>query len=104
MTRFSAARSGPGLSIIYYLSNRCRQSSSITAVHLASINGLAEHAEPDRREFARIHRLLKRQAGHDFSQYKEGTIARRVERRMRTLQIESVRQYIERAGKPSGRG
>src|SRR5258708_37789801 len=46
-------------------------------------------------QLGKIHRLLKRRAGHDFSQYKEGTIARRLERRMKALQIETVAQYIE---------
>jgi two-component system CheB/CheR fusion protein len=39
--------------------------------------------------------LLRRRAGHDFSQYKENTIARRLERRMKALQIETVEQYIQ---------
>ena len=39
--------------------------------------------------------LLRRRAGHDFSQYKESTIARRIERRMKVLQVETVQQYVE---------
>jgi two-component system CheB/CheR fusion protein len=39
--------------------------------------------------------LLRTRAGHDFSEYKEGTIARRLDRRMKMLQIESVEKYVE---------
>jgi two-component system CheB/CheR fusion protein len=66
------------------------------AAHLASINGASgTRREQLGSEWGKIHRLLKRRAGHDFSQYKEGTIARRLERRMRALQIETVAQYID---------
>ena len=66
------------------------------SVHLASINGGSQGipGQPS-AELGKIHRLLKRRAGHDFSQYKEGTIGRRLERRMRALQIETVTQYID---------
>jgi len=43
----------------------------------------------------KIHNLLRRRSGHDFSQYKEGTIARRLERRMKALQIQTVEQYVQ---------
>jgi two-component system CheB/CheR fusion protein len=43
----------------------------------------------------KIYALLRRRVGHDFSEYKEGTITRRIERRMKALQIESVEQYLE---------
>ena len=66
------------------------------AAHLASINGASQSTRDQiSAELGKIHRLLKRRAGHDFTQYKEGTMARRLERRMRTLQIETVRQYID---------
>ncbi len=42
----------------------------------------------------KIHGLLRRKAGHDFSQYKESTIVRRLDRRMKALQIDSVEQYV----------
>ena len=66
------------------------------AAHLASINGESQSLRDQiGAQLGKIHRLFKRHAGHDFSQYKEGTIGRRLERRMRTLQIENVSQYIE---------
>jgi two-component system, chemotaxis family, CheB/CheR fusion protein len=68
------------------------------ASHLLSANG---DGAPDalRAQIAanmsRIHAILRRRAGHDFSQYKENTISRRVERRMKALQIETVQRYIQ---------
>jgi two-component system CheB/CheR fusion protein len=38
--------------------------------------------------------LLREQTGHDFSQYKESTILRRVERRMAVHQIEQLESYL----------
>src|ERR1035438_7798005 len=39
--------------------------------------------------------LLRAQTGHDFSQYKLGTIHRRIERRMAVNQIESMDGYVK---------
>jgi len=39
--------------------------------------------------------LLRAEVGHDFSQYKEKTLMRRVQRRMLVVQAESVTDYIE---------
>jgi two-component system CheB/CheR fusion protein len=41
-----------------------------------------------------IHGLLKRQTGHDFSQYKENTIIRRIQRRLQVLQLDAVDAYL----------
>ena len=38
--------------------------------------------------------LLRAQTGHDFSQYKQNTIVRRVERRMAVHQIERLDEYL----------
>ncbi|MDO8473342.1 MAG: CheR family methyltransferase [Dehalococcoidia bacterium] len=38
--------------------------------------------------------LLRAQTGHDFSQYKQNTIARRIERRMAVHQIERLDEYV----------
>jgi len=40
--------------------------------------------------------LLRAQTGHDFSNYKERTIIRRVRRRMHVLQVEDVVAFIQR--------
>jgi len=45
---------------------------------------------------ATISALLRTAIGHDFGQYKRNTLARRVQRRMQVLQIESVPEFIER--------
>jgi two-component system, chemotaxis family, CheB/CheR fusion protein len=45
---------------------------------------------------AKISALLRTKLGHDFSKYKEKTMARRIQRRMQVLQIDSVPAYIAR--------
>ena len=44
--------------------------------------------------FKKIHILLRSQTGHDFSQYKQNTIKRRVERRMAVHQISEMGGYV----------
>lgn len=64
--------------------------------HLHSLDGKAGTIrEQIGAHIGRIHILLRRKAGHDFSQYKESTIARRLERRMKALQIDTVEQYVQ---------
>jgi two-component system CheB/CheR fusion protein len=43
--------------------------------------------------------LLRARTGHDFSGYKDKTVARRVRRRMQVLQIETVPAFIDRLRK-----
>ena len=68
------------------------------AAHLASFNGNGK-ADGIREQLGaymgKIHAILRRRVGHDFSQYKESTVARRLERRMKSLQIDTVEQYVE---------
>ena len=45
---------------------------------------------------AQISALLRARTGHDFSGYKDKTVARRVQRRMQVLQIDEVPDFIER--------
>jgi two-component system CheB/CheR fusion protein len=40
--------------------------------------------------------LLRARLGHDFSEYKEKTLVRRIQRRMQVLQLDDVPAYIER--------
>jgi two-component system, chemotaxis family, CheB/CheR fusion protein len=51
---------------------------------------------PPKTEVAlkKIFVLLRAQTGHDFSQYKQNTVSRRVERRMAVHQIEQLGDYI----------
>ena len=46
-------------------------------------------------QLAQIVALLRARSGHDFSGYKDKTLTRRVQRRMRVLQIETATTYIE---------
>ena len=66
------------------------------AAHLASADSKSNiRHEQIAAHMSQIHSLLLRRAGHDFSQYKESTIARRLERRMKALQVETVEQYVQ---------
>jgi two-component system, chemotaxis family, CheB/CheR fusion protein len=68
------------------------------AAHLVSSNGngtLDGFRAQIAAHMGKVHAILRRRAGHDFSQYKENTIARRLERRMKALQIETVEQYVQ---------
>jgi two-component system, chemotaxis family, CheB/CheR fusion protein len=70
--------------------------------HLTSVDG---RKGPDgvRTEaadhLAQIAALLRTRTGHDFSGYKDKTVARRVQRRMQVLQIDEVPDFIERLRK-----
>ncbi len=65
------------------------------AAHLSLLDGKAGTIrEQIAAQLGLLHGLLRRRTGHDFSQYKEGTIARRLERRMKALQVETVKQYL----------
>src|SRR5215471_11552204 len=48
---------------------------------------------------AQICALLRLRTGHDFSGYKDKTVARRVQRRMQVLQIDEVPDFIDRLRK-----
>jgi two-component system CheB/CheR fusion protein len=45
--------------------------------------------------------LLRAQTGHDFTNYRERTIARRIQRRMHVLQIDRISDFLERLRKDS---
>jgi two-component system CheB/CheR fusion protein len=53
-----------------------------------------EHEAAD--AFAQICGLLRARTGHDFSGYKNSTIARRVQRRMQVLQVDTVAAFLAR--------
>lgn len=64
--------------------------------HLGSLGGISEDIRNQIAKYSgKIHGILRRRVGHDFSQYKEGTISRRLERRLRALRIESVDRYVQ---------
>lgn len=63
--------------------------------HGARASGEAVRDE-DTDYIGRICGLLHRRTGHDFSQYKKGTVMRRLQRRMRVLQIDNLADYDDR--------
>jgi two-component system CheB/CheR fusion protein len=63
--------------------------------HLLLTNGRSTQIrEQLGKHIDKIHAVLRRRVGHDFSQYKETTIVRRLSRRMTALQIETVEDYV----------
>jgi two-component system, chemotaxis family, CheB/CheR fusion protein len=57
----------------------------------------ARHPQPGAKTedaLKKIFVVLRAHTGHDFSQYKQNTVSRRVERRMAVNQIEHVDQYL----------
>jgi two-component system CheB/CheR fusion protein len=48
---------------------------------------------------ANIHNVLRSRTGHDFSDYKERTFQRRVQRRMQVVQTTKIEDYVERLQK-----
>ena len=68
------------------------------AAHLSWVNGNGTSSslhEQIGERLGKVYDLLRRRAGHDFSQYKANTSIRRLERRMKALQIETVDQYVQ---------
>ena len=59
-------------------------------VSLARADGAPEIASS---EIQRILAVMRQRAGHDFSEYKHGTLARRIERRMHLHGIDGVEAY-----------
>jgi two-component system, chemotaxis family, CheB/CheR fusion protein len=51
---------------------------------------------------AKICALIRRHTGHDFGRYKEGTLLRRIRRRMQLLHVESVDDYVELLSQAQG--
>ena len=47
-------------------------------------------------ELSQIYSIVRRHTGHDFSQYKTGTLSRRIQRRMLVVQLTTVTEYVER--------
>src|SRR5258706_183642 len=66
------------------------------ADHLSSLDGKADSMQKEIGEhMGQVFNLLHKGSGHDFSEYKESTIGRRLQRRMKALQMETVGQYVE---------
>src|SRR5215213_2598019 len=70
--------------------------------HLTNVEGRkgADGVRPHAADhLAQIAALLRTRTGHDFSGYKDKTVARRVQRRMQVLQSDEVPEFIERLRK-----
>ncbi len=72
------------------------------AAYQAHLKGVAGSKDVDgartdaTSHMATIMRALRARSGHDFSEYKEKTLVRRLQRRMQLLQIDSPADYIKR--------
>ncbi len=69
------------------------------AANLRRINGLGQDAPIEigaATHLGRIHELLRKHKKHNFSEYKENTVLRRVQRRMQILQLADAATYVER--------
>jgi two-component system, chemotaxis family, CheB/CheR fusion protein len=65
--------------------------------HLIDVRGRrgSEGVRQDaRRHLDEVCGLLDKAVGHDFSQYKEGTLVRRIQRRMQVRNLDDVAEYI----------
>ena len=66
------------------------------------LQNVADHKDGDgirhdaTEHLAAVTAMLRVKTDHDFSKYKEATIARRVQRRMQVLQIVQMPSYVER--------
>lgn len=75
--------------------------------HLADV---AERKDDDgsrhdmRQHMSGITSLLRARIGHDFGEYKEKTLTRRIQRRMQVLQIDTVPAYLEHLRKERNEG
>lgn len=70
--------------------------------HLSNVEGRKgpDGVRPEAADqLAQIAALLRTRTGHDFSGYKDKTVARRVQRRMQVLQIDEVPDFIDRLRK-----
>jgi two-component system, chemotaxis family, CheB/CheR fusion protein len=65
------------------------------AAHLRLTNGNTIIEQIEETQLSKLHSLLQQKAGHDFRQYKGNTILRRLQRRMKALQIETIEQYLQ---------
>jgi two-component system, chemotaxis family, CheB/CheR fusion protein len=68
--------------------------SAQTAAAPAEAAPAEEPAPPTADPFAAILTLLAQRGGHDFTQYKHGTLQRRIERRMRVHDVASLQAYL----------
>ncbi|HET8726779.1 MAG TPA: chemotaxis protein CheB [Alphaproteobacteria bacterium] len=84
---------------------RAEEMPAKLAEHFGHLAKMGERKGPDgvaqetTDYLAQICALLRTRTGHDFSDYKDKTVARRVQRRMHVLQIDEVPTFVERLRK-----
>jgi two-component system, chemotaxis family, CheB/CheR fusion protein len=65
--------------------------------HLEALHhrqGAATIQEEAVKLLPKIFPILRKQTGHDFSRYKQSTLARRIQRRMQVVYLDSVAKYV----------
>lgn len=67
----------------------------ISSVVKGNIQKVEEIVEDNQHLLDELYQIIKSRTGHDFSKYKESTIARRIERRMTRTDTSSLQAYIE---------
>ena len=91
-------RSAIGTGLIDYILPPAEMPAQLIAYAARALGTLAprDHQPTAKTEdvLNKIFVLLRAHTGHDFSQYKQNTVSRRVERRMAVQQIERVEQYL----------
>jgi len=90
-------RSAIGTGLVDYILPPAEMPAQLIAYAAHALGKVAvrgpEPAAKTEDALKKIFVLLRAHTGHDFSQYKQNTVARRVERRMAVHQIEQVEQY-----------
>ena len=91
-------RSAIGTGLIDYTLPPAEMPAQLMAYAAYALNKVSErHSGPVAKTedvLKKIFVLLRAHTGHDFSQYKQNTVGRRVERRMAVHQIEQADQYL----------
>ena len=65
------------------------------AAHVGHLQGVAAVGDQAVQEsLGRVASILRNRTGHDFHGYKQNTFARRVQRRMQVLQLETIEAYL----------
>ena len=71
----------------------------VSIIHSPLLKGGPEITKPAPDDMAQLMGLLKKHLGHDFSEYKENTIQRRINRRLAVHRLDSLKEYVAFAQK-----
>jgi two-component system CheB/CheR fusion protein len=64
------------------------------AGHLHGISAGGDGSQAVQESLGRVAAILRNKTGHDFHGYKQNTFARRIQRRMQVLQLETMEAYL----------